>query len=107
MPETGRTYLAECYLPGTDAAAVAAAGERARAATAELAADGLELEYLGALHVAADEVVFHAFVASDPEVVIEASRRARLGSERVVESRAVPAARIDLMELLTQSSKAD
>ena len=68
-----RTWLVECYSPGIDRAAVASAGARARAAAAALGADDARVEYLGALLVARDEVVFHAFAAPDPGLVHELS----------------------------------
>jgi hypothetical protein len=86
MAESGRTFLVECYLPGIDEAAVAEAGERARRVAEELLAGGREIAYLGAMFVAADEVVFHAFRASDARVVKQASRSAGLAFARVVES---------------------
>lgn len=81
-----RTWLVECYSPGIDRAAVASAGARARAAAAALGADDARVEYLGALLVARDEVVFHAFAAPDPGLVHEASERAGIRFERIVES---------------------
>lgn len=52
----------------------------------ELRAGGRDVDYLGALFVAADEAVFHRFRARHVDLVIEASRRADLKFERVVES---------------------
>jgi hypothetical protein len=86
MATRGRTFLVECYLPGIEPAAVAEAGERARRAAEALLADGRVIAYTGAMFVAADEVVFHTFVASDAVVVGEASRAAALAFERIVES---------------------
>jgi hypothetical protein len=85
-----RTYLVECYEPGVDDVAVAAAGARARVACAETGADNGSVEYLGALLVAEDEVVFHVFKARDAETVRHASRQAGLRFERVVESVTIP-----------------
>jgi hypothetical protein len=84
-----RTFIVECYAPGIDEAAVAAAVARARAAVARLAAGGDQIEYEGAVLVAEDEVVFHTFGADRPEVVERASLEAGLGHERVVESIAI------------------
>lgn len=86
MAQSGRTFLVECYLPGVDEAAVAAAGERARLAADGFHAQGREIAYLGATLVAADEAVFHAFQAQDAAVVREAASMADLAFERVVES---------------------
>jgi hypothetical protein len=80
------TYLAECYLPGIDREAVASCGQRARAAASELNGEGRQVEYQGALLVPGDEVVFHLFAASSSADVREASRRAGVEFERVLES---------------------
>jgi hypothetical protein len=86
VAQTGRTFLVECYLPGVVEHDVAEASERARRVTEELRAGGRDVAYLGALFVAADEAVFHQFRAGDAGLVVEASRRANLPFERVVES---------------------
>lgn len=87
-----RTFLVECYVPGIDEPAVAEAAARARQTAARLAQGGEALAYLGAVLVAADEVVFHAFSAHDPALVEQASREAGLRHERIVESVAVDGA---------------
>lgn len=81
-----QTYLVECFVPGSDRAAVEAAGQRMREAIADLRAEGCEVEYLRAILVPGDEVVFHVFAAPDASAVREASRRADVDFERVVES---------------------
>lgn len=92
------TYLVECFVPGSDPAAVEAAGLRMTEAAAELRAEGRDVEYLRAILVPGDELVFHVLAASDSEAVEEASRRAHVEFERVVESVAVdaPDARAEL-----------
>lgn len=87
MTRSARTWLVECYSPGIEREAVVQEGERAREAVVEVRLDGGFVDYLGALFVADDEVVFHAFMAEDPTLVGEASRRAELRFERIVESR--------------------
>jgi len=91
MGSTDRTFLVECYLPGSRAAEVAEAGRRAEAVCVAWTARGTSVAYLGATLVAADEVVFHAFRAADAATVEAASREAALQFERVVESMDVPA----------------
>ncbi len=86
MALSERTFLVECYQPGIDPVAVADAGDRARRAAEALFAAGRDVAYVGATLVAADEVVFHAFHASDAVVVQQASQMAGLPFERVVES---------------------
>jgi hypothetical protein len=84
-----RTYIVECYGAGLDRQAVAAAGGRALAAAADLRGEGWDVEYLDAILVPADEVVFHIFAAGDSAFVAAASIRAALPIERIVESVAV------------------
>lgn len=84
-PDPDHTWLVECFAPGVDDAAVAAAADRVRVVLAGRDA-GTPVEYLGALLVAEDEVVFHAFRAADVEAVRAISAAAGLDFERVVES---------------------
>ena len=91
MTARARTWLVECYAPGIRSAAVAGEGDRIRAAAEIAMARGAIVEYLGALLVAGDEAVFHAFDADDETVVAEVARRAGLGYARIVESVAVSA----------------
>lgn len=92
MPDPVRTFLAECFLPGVHASDVEAAAARARAVADDLRANGTPVEYLGALLVEQDEVVFHAFRARALGDALDASRRAGLPFERVIESVEVAAA---------------
>ena len=62
------------------------ATNRAHAASAELRNEGRKVEYVGAILVPADEVVFHVFAAECMATVREASTRASVEYERVVES---------------------
>jgi hypothetical protein len=84
-----RTYLVECYAPGIERAEVEFAGDRAHAASAELREEGQKVEYVGAILVPGDEVVFHVFASECAGTVREASVRASFEYERVVESIAV------------------
>ena len=86
-----RTFLIECYAAGLDAGHVAEASARARRACADLRARGRPVEYLGSLHVPADEEVFHLFGASDVALARDAARLAGLEAGRVVESVVVAA----------------
>src|SRR5205823_9679543 len=81
-----RTYLVECYSPGIERAEVEFAGDRARTASAELREEGRKVEYVGAILVPGDEVVFHVFASESAATVHEASVRASFAYERVVES---------------------
>lgn len=86
MLDASKTWVVECYVPGVDDAAVRDAAERTAAELRRLGPDGRDVEYLGALLMAIDEVVLHAFRATDPEVVRGVSTAAGLAFERIVES---------------------
>jgi Protein of unknown function (DUF4242) len=88
---SARTFLVECYSPGVHPADVRAASERASVAAGEIQGEGRAVQYLSAMLMARDEVVFHVFAASDEDAVREAAVRARLPFERVVESIAITA----------------
>lgn len=95
MAEASKTYVVECYVPGVDDAAVRRAADQAAAEVRRFTAS-LAIEYLGALLMAPDEVVLHAFRATDPELVARVSTAAGLRFDRVVESvEVLPARRSD------------
>lgn len=79
-------YVVECFSPGVDGHAVRSAGERATVAVAELRSGAPAVEYLGALLLPGDEVVFHLFWATSSRAVSDASVRAGIDFERVLES---------------------
>lgn len=89
MADPQVVFVAECYAPASGADDSAAGSVRVGAACADLRAAGAEVVYLGALIVPDDELAFHVFVAPDAGDVQQASRRAGLQVERVVESVAV------------------
>jgi hypothetical protein len=92
--ELSRTYLVECYEPGLERAEVESATDRAHAASAELRSEAQKVEYVGAILMPDDEVVFHVFIADCAATVREASRRASVVYERIVES--VPVGQLQL-----------
>jgi hypothetical protein len=81
-----RTYLVECYSPGIDRGGVESAAGRARASATALRNEGRGVEYTGAILVSEDEVVLHVFAADGPAAVREASVRAQVPFERIVEA---------------------
>jgi hypothetical protein len=81
-----RTYLVERYAPGIERAEVESEADRVLAASAELCEEGRRVEYVGAMLVPGDEVVFHVFASECESTVREASVRASVDYERVVES---------------------
>jgi hypothetical protein len=93
---TDRTFIVECFMPSVDPAAVEVASRRAGDAAAALRREGRVIEYLGAMLVPQDEVVFHRLRAPSPTIVHEAAEQAALPFERIVESvSVVPAAPAD------------
>jgi len=88
-----RTFIVECYSPGIDRESVEEDGVRATSVAAEMRRDGIAVRYLHAMFMSADEVVFHVFLADDARSVDEASRRAGVRFERIVESIALSPSR--------------
>ena len=83
--EVTRTYLVECYWPGVTDAAFAGKAAQAAAVTRDLQAAGHILEFLGCVLVPTDEVAFWRFKSESRGSVEEASARAGLAYDRVVE----------------------
>jgi hypothetical protein len=81
-------FLAESYLPVTDADRRAEVEARARAAADELAREGVPLRHLNCIFVPKDEMCLLLYEADSPEVVREAARRAGIECERVLEAAA-------------------
>jgi len=79
-------YLAELYLSHAGSSGLRDAASRARAAAEELNREGTPIRYLRALFLGEDETCFHLYEAGSPESVLEASRRAAIPVERVVEA---------------------
>lgn len=86
MTAGSRTWLVECYLPGIRIEGVSLEAGRIRAAAEIEQAEGQPVNYLGALIVEGDEVVFHAFKADVEEPVASVAQRAGLRYARIVES---------------------
>ena len=81
-----RQLLVECFVPDVDRRDVEAAATRARAATRDQRAAGAAIEYLGAILLPSDEVVFHLFRSDSPAAVRAACERAQVEFERVTEA---------------------
>jgi hypothetical protein len=80
-----RSYLVELRLPTAGAASLAVAGERARSAVEELAREGVTVRWIRSVYVAEEDTCFLVFEAPSPDAVGEASRRAALEYQRIVE----------------------
>ncbi len=81
-----RAYLVECYSPGVRTDDVESAAELAAAACEQLRAEGVSVEYSGAILVPGDEVVLHLFTSDSEDAVRQASERAALPFERILET---------------------
>jgi hypothetical protein len=79
-------YLVESYLPVAGAEGQAEVEARARAAADELAREGAPLRHLNCIFVPEDEMCLLMHEADSPELVREASRRAGIECERVLEA---------------------
>ena len=78
-------YLVECYWPGVSHEKLTDAVGRIAEAVSGLRSQGRELMFLHTILVPADETVFWLFGGSEPDVR-EATMRARVPYERVLES---------------------
>jgi Protein of unknown function (DUF4242) len=81
--ETG-FYLVERYLPGATRNDADAVAEQVEAATAQMAAEGIPVRYLGATFIPADETCFCEFEAPSKEVVEWANERANASFARIL-----------------------
>jgi hypothetical protein len=79
-------YLVESYLPVVGAEGQANVEASARAAAEELAREGAPLRHLDCIFVPEDEMCLLMYEADSPELVREASRRAGIECERVLEA---------------------
>jgi hypothetical protein len=78
--------LVELYLSRGGAGEVPELEARARAATREMAREGTPISYVRSIFVPEDEICFHLFEAPSAEAVFEATRRAKLAVDRIVEA---------------------
>jgi hypothetical protein len=79
-------FLVESYLPVAGAEGQAEVVARARAAADELAREGAPLRHLECIFVLEDEMCLLLYEAESPELAREASRRAGIDCERVLEA---------------------
>ena len=79
-------YLIEAYTPERGREDLPSLVTRARKAAAAMRRDGLDVRYLRPILVPEDEICFHLFEAPSADAVREASRRAELIYERIVET---------------------
>jgi hypothetical protein len=77
-------FLVEAYTPATTK--IAAVEARAQRAADQLALTGTDVHYVSAIFVPEDEMCLLVYEAASPEHAREASRRAGIECERVVEA---------------------
>lgn len=85
-----KKYLVERYLPDVTDGQLDEAGERLAAAAERLAADGLEVRYVGSTFVPEEESCFCRFESADADGVERVCAEAGLSFARVVETRDFP-----------------
>lgn len=86
---TESEYVAECFWPGVDEAAVRAVDTRAARTAAELTSTGTPVRYVGSLLLPEDEVVLCLF-AGDRAAVRRAAEQAGVPFERILEAARSP-----------------
>jgi hypothetical protein len=79
-------YLAELYLPRSGSDGLHDAARRARTAAKELTAEGTAVRYLRSIFVPQDETYFLLYEAESADAVAEASARAGIAVERIVDA---------------------
>jgi hypothetical protein len=82
-------YVAECFWPGVDEAAVRALDVRAGGCADELARAGQPVRYLGSILMREDEVVLCLFDGSEA-AVRSAAEHAEIPFERILEATRSP-----------------
>jgi hypothetical protein len=79
-----KRFVVELYLP-TTADRRQLMASRVQRAVAELRAGGTEVRYLRWIYIPEDETCFHLFEGSSAEAIAEASHRAAIDYDRIVE----------------------
>lgn len=80
------TFVVEMYVPRGRAGERSKLDRRARTAAKSLAAEGTPVRHIRSVFVPEDEICLHFFEAPGRDAVVEASRRAQLSYERIVET---------------------
>ena len=83
-------YLVERYLPGATDGQLDEAGERLAAAAERLAAEGVDVRYVGSTFVPEEESCFCRFESAGREGVERACEQAGVRFARIVETREFP-----------------
>lgn len=88
-----KTYLVECYLPRTRATELAEVAARLSTQHRRDEHAAQLARYLRSTYVPDDEICFHLFEAESVEAVRQASLRASLTFDRIVEAEENPGGR--------------
>jgi len=80
------SYLVESYLSLTRATELAATTSKARQTAEAMSREGIPVRHVRATFLAEDEVCLHLFEAPSAEAAGEASRRAAIAYNRIVEA---------------------
>ena len=86
-------YMVESYASNASGAELSASAARAKEATDRMTAEGRRVRYLSSTFLPGDETIFRFFDGSSVEDIREASERAEISFERIVE--AVPVSPAD------------
>jgi Protein of unknown function (DUF4242) len=79
-------FLVELYVPAADSSSLREVADRARRAAAHMRREGTAVYYLRSIFVPEDETCFHVFEGPSAQAVGEASRRASIEYDRIVEA---------------------
>lgn len=82
-------YLVDGYLPRSRSGELAELIARLRAAAERLSAEGTPVRHVRSSFLPADELCLHLIEAESPEAAGEATRRAGMTPERIVEAMSV------------------
>jgi hypothetical protein len=78
------TYAAELYMPGVTPEQLLDTARRAKAASAEMTAEGTRLTYLSATPLSGDDTCYCLFQGTSEQAVRQANDRAGIPYERVI-----------------------
>lgn len=81
-----QSYLIDSYLPRSRAGELSELIARMRTAAEELTAEGTRVRYVRSSFLPADELFLHLIEAESAEAAGEATRRAGMAPERIVEA---------------------
>lgn len=86
MRSTSQRYLVECYVANERRDELSGAETRARAAARAMARDGIAIRYIRSTFIPEDDTCFHVFEGPSAAAVDEATRRADISYDRIVEA---------------------